>query len=174
MWPGCCSKYHGVTATYMHKYNGSMSLEERADILFNWMTRPEDPADLVFLYINQPDTLAHVFGPYSSKVLNTVRAIDKFTAYLIKGLTDRHLLEDTNIIFLSDHGMTQVTKHNTVNLTQVLDTDLFRSFGESQTIGILPEEGKLNQVYSMLMKNAPSNHYKVYLKSEVPQEYFYR
>lgn len=174
MWPGCCTEYGKLTSTYWHKYNESMSFEDRADIVFDWMTRPDNPANLVFLYINQPDSLAHVYGPFSEQVLEIVSETDKLAAYLLEGLAARDLLESTNIIFLSDHGMTEVTNYNTINLTNVLNTNLFRHFGESQTVGILPHEGKFNQVYQMLRKNARKNHYKVYLKSQVPQEYFYR
>lgn len=151
-----------------------MSFEERADIVFNWMTRNDDPVNLAFLYINQPDSSSHEYGPFSKKVIRQIMHADQFAAYLLEGLKKRNMSENTNMIFLSDHGMNEINKKTSVNLTQLLDTSLFRQFGGTQVIGILPVEGAFNKVHKMLVDKASSNHYKVYIKSQIPEEYFYR
>lgn len=37
------------------------------------------------LYIEQPDSLAHVYGPNSETVLNVVQELDNVTQYLLVG-----------------------------------------------------------------------------------------
>lgn len=47
-----------------------------------WITDPVKPANLVMLYIEEPDTHLHALGPDSSVVKDLIRKLDNVTEYL--------------------------------------------------------------------------------------------
>lgn len=49
-----------------------MKWEERADIALSWFKHEKTPANLVMMYVEEPDAHGHVFGP-KSPVVNPLR-----------------------------------------------------------------------------------------------------
>lgn len=68
MWPGSDFKYDGTACTFNWKFDPSKEWKDRVDEVMRWFTHEKTPANLVMLYIEQPDALAHVYGPDSEKV----------------------------------------------------------------------------------------------------------
>lgn len=48
----------------------------------SWFKDPIRPANLVMLYIEQPDSLAHKYGPNSGQVAEVVRELDIVSQYI--------------------------------------------------------------------------------------------
>lgn len=69
MWCGSEFEYKGTNCTFTMKANKNISFNERVDTVMQWFTHSETPANLVMLYINQPDNAAHRFGPDSIQVI---------------------------------------------------------------------------------------------------------
>lgn len=66
MWPGCDVPFHGRNVTYWEPYRYNSTLTESVDLAVKWLTHDMMPANLIFLYHNQPDMAGHVYSPESS------------------------------------------------------------------------------------------------------------
>ena len=74
MWPSSEVKY-GPNGTLPSKYvtwNESYSFEWRVDTAINWLTDEENPVNLLFMYFEEPDELAHAYGPNDPIVTSQV------------------------------------------------------------------------------------------------------
>lgn len=68
MWPGGDYEYNGVKCTFTRSFNKTVEFEERVDTVMSWFTDKKTPANLVFLYFEQPDEITHIYGPESDRV----------------------------------------------------------------------------------------------------------
>lgn len=68
MWPGSNYKYDDTACTFLQKFNTSMPWNERADTVIGWFMDKKTPANLVMMYIEEPDESAHIYSPDSDKV----------------------------------------------------------------------------------------------------------
>ena len=78
MWPGCDVTFHGRNVTYWKPYQHNTSLSKSVDLAVEWLTHDMVPANLIFLYHDQPDMAGHVYGPdspYYSDVLKQVSCL---------------------------------------------------------------------------------------------------
>ena len=79
----------------------------------------EDP-DLLVVLFNETDSVAHKNGTDSVEIKETVEAVDDAIGSIIAALDEKGVLDNTNIVIASDHGMSNVN----VNLTQQLNAAL--------------------------------------------------
>lgn len=68
MWPGSNFLYKGFKCTYQQNFNLSIPWKERIDTVMNWFTNSSNPANLVMLYLEEPDKHGHMYGPDSDEV----------------------------------------------------------------------------------------------------------
>lgn len=68
MWPGSNFQYDGVNCTFTGKFDPKAKWEHRVDQVLSWFTDSKTPANLVMLYIEEPDSHGHVYGPQSPVV----------------------------------------------------------------------------------------------------------
>ena len=64
-----------------------------------WLTNETSPANLIFMYFDEPDTQGHRFGPNSKEVRQTIGRMDGITGYFINQLKDLQILDQVNLIF---------------------------------------------------------------------------
>uniref|UniRef100_A0A9J8BCS0 Ectonucleotide pyrophosphatase/phosphodiesterase 5 n=1 Tax=Cyprinus carpio carpio TaxID=630221 RepID=A0A9J8BCS0_CYPCA len=149
MWPGSDVAIGGTFPTHYMIYNASMPFETRVDKLIDWFSGPESPLmDVV------------------------IADIDEKLGFLREKLKTTGLYDKVNLIVTSDHGMTQLSHDKIIELDTYVRRDLYTWIDKSPVVGILPKEGKLEEVYSLL-KNANPNMV-VYKKEEIPDHYHYR
>lgn len=84
MWPGNEYNYTGIFPTYQKKFDLNFPYKDRVDEVLKWILNPEKPANLVVLYIEEPDTTEHNYGPESETNLKKLKQMDDTTAYLMK------------------------------------------------------------------------------------------
>jgi len=115
------------------------------DYAINWLTNETHPANLVFMYFEEPDKQGHSYGPDSSQVKEAIENLDAMTAYFLEELERLGISEEVNIIILSDHGMEEVREKNKIPLAGLIDPNLkYEWRGGSPLLQIWPErEGKL-------------------------------
>jgi predicted AlkP superfamily pyrophosphatase or phosphodiesterase len=87
--------------------SGLFSFESRCDELVNWFTKFQ--LDFATLYWNEPDMTGHYFGPDSKEYMDKIEQIDKSIGYLFEKLERANLLDQLNILIVSDHGMASMT-----------------------------------------------------------------
>lgn len=67
MWPGSEFEYKGTTCTFTEKFEFNKNWEGRVDTAISWFNDPKTPANLVMLYIEQPDAFGEGYGPQSKE-----------------------------------------------------------------------------------------------------------
>uniref|UniRef100_A0A8C6EWM4 Ectonucleotide pyrophosphatase/phosphodiesterase 1 n=1 Tax=Marmota marmota marmota TaxID=9994 RepID=A0A8C6EWM4_MARMA len=59
------------------------------------------------LYLEEPDSSGHSYGPVSSEVIRALQRVDNMVGMLMDGLKGLNLHRCLNLILISDHGMEQ-------------------------------------------------------------------
>ncbi|KFZ63453.1 Ectonucleotide pyrophosphatase/phosphodiesterase family member 3, partial [Podiceps cristatus] len=105
-WPGSDVPINGTYPTLYHVFNGSVTYEQRISGILKWLdyTKSQRP-DFYTLYIEEPDSSGHSFGPVSSGVIKALQVADQALGMLMDGLKQRNLHKCVNLIVLADHGM---------------------------------------------------------------------
>lgn len=109
-WAGSHVHYRNRMVRHFLRYEprNLMDFDSRFDKAIEWLTAEDQRANCVFVYFEEPDQTAHNLGPFSEPTLNKVRALDRAVGHLMKRLEETGLANDSNIIFVSDHGMAEI------------------------------------------------------------------
>ncbi|KAL2480213.1 Alkaline-phosphatase-like family protein [Abeliophyllum distichum] len=107
-WPG--SEVHkgswNCPKDYCMYYNSSVPFEERVDTVLKYFDLPSnDIPSFMTLYFEDPDHQGHQVGPDDPQITEAVANVDEMIGKLIRGLEERGIFEDVNIIMVGDHGM---------------------------------------------------------------------
>lgn len=173
MWPGSDVKIHGMFPSQYLQYNASVSFETRVERIIEWFSAPKEEAvDFGVLYWEEPDESGHRLGPLSSSMDAVIAGIDEKLGFLINELKKAGLYEKVNLIVTSDHGMAQLSPDNIIELDEYVSRDLYTWVDKSPVVGILPKEGKLDEVYGKLMDANPNM--LVYKKDDIPKHFHYQ
>ncbi|KAK1889066.1 Ectonucleotide pyrophosphatase/phosphodiesterase family member 1, partial [Dissostichus eleginoides] len=109
-WPGSDVKIDGTYPNLYKSYDKSITFEQRVSTLFEWLSLPEgDRPDFYTLYLDEPDSAGHRYGPGSSEVLQALKNVDRIVGLMMDGLTQKNLHHCANIIIVSDHGMEEAS-----------------------------------------------------------------
>uniref|UniRef100_A0AAY5ERS7 AP3A hydrolase n=1 Tax=Electrophorus electricus TaxID=8005 RepID=A0AAY5ERS7_ELEEL len=171
MWPGSDVAIGGVYPTHYVPYNASMPFEVRVENLINWFSGNE-AIDFGVLYWEEPDESGHNVGPESPLMDVVIKDIDIKLGFLRDELKRAGLYDSINLIVTSDHGMTQLSHDKVIELDTYVSQDLYTWIDKSPVVGILPREGKLDEVYNLL-KNANPNM-AVYKRDDIPDYLHYK
>ncbi|XP_071999826.1 bis(5'-adenosyl)-triphosphatase enpp4-like [Engystomops pustulosus] len=172
MWPGADVTIQNLTLKDSLRYNSSLSFEERVDHITAWFTRAGNPINFATLYFEEPDKSGHLFGPENKlKMSQVLGVIDKKVGYLLAQLKKFKLWDTVNVIITSDHGMTQCSPDRVIILDKCIGRGTYTLVDITPVAAILPLEDK-NLVYNLLKKC--SDHMKVYLKEDIPDDYHYK
>lgn len=173
MWPGSDVKIHGMFPNRYLPYNASVSFESRVERIIEWFSAPKEEAvDFGVLYWEEPDESGHNLGPQSPLMDVVIAGIDEKLGFLMNELKKAGLYERVNLIVTSDHGMAQLSTEKIIELDQYVSRDLYTWVDKSPVVGILPKEGKLDEVYSKLEDANPNM--VVYKKEDIPEHFHYR
>lgn len=172
MWPGSDVEIQGTYPTRYLPYNASASFESRVERIIEWFSAPGDQAvDFGVLYWEEPDESGHNLGPESPLMDVVIVDIDEKLGYLREELKKAGLYDRLNLIVTSDHGMTQLSREKIIELDQYVSRELYTWVDKSPVVGILPKEGKLEEVYGLLVDANPNM--VVWKKEDVPERLHY-
>ncbi len=116
-WPGS----EAWPASTHVPYNGSLSWDSRIEIALDWLSDP-DPPQFVTLYLPEPDSTGHDFGPDHPELSREIESVDAWLGELVDGLEQRGL-DGVDLVVVSDHGMTGISSEQVVFLDDVIDPD---------------------------------------------------
>ncbi|CAG7668638.1 unnamed protein product [Allacma fusca] len=175
MWPAGQEGWgeNNTKVTHLVNYNVSRwDWEWEVDQVMKWITHPTKPANLVYLYIEEPDYTGHRFGPEGPEIVQQIQRIDNVTGYLLTQLESLGLKDKVNLIFLSDHGMQEMKPLAIAKFMHVMDnTDnrMYHDYGRGSTfMQIRPvRENDTLRIFNAFNAAAKDNHYTVYLRDEV-------
>ncbi|XP_033112921.1 ectonucleotide pyrophosphatase/phosphodiesterase family member 5-like [Anneissia japonica] len=150
--------------------NPIAELRSKIDTAINWLRGGMDVVVVEWTYL---DVVGHMFGPLSTQVGDGIKKCDENIGYLRQKIREFGLEDQVNIIIAGDHGMTEVSNNNVINLSDIIDLDNTIAYiAESPIAMILPKDGFLETMYIQL-KNAHPNM-TVYKKEDIPEYYHYR
>lgn len=132
------------------------------------MTHENKPANVVFLYHNEPDSSGHANGPDDQKTLDEIRKVDDRLAYLVKELGDAGIYDKINLIVLSDHGMQTTRKENIINTLEIVNPQLYNRYGSSPVFHIQPKNSSdINLIYNEFKFASEGKNFSVFRKGEM-------
>ncbi|XP_057678082.1 ectonucleotide pyrophosphatase/phosphodiesterase family member 5 [Corythoichthys intestinalis] len=173
MWPGSDVKIHGMYPTHYLPRDASLSFESRVENLIKWFSALDQEAvNFGVLHWGEPDASGHKFGPESTLMDAVIADLDEKLGFLRNKLKTAGLYERVNLVVTSDHGMTQVFPDKIIELDVYVGRDLYSWVDNSPVMGILPREGKLDEVYDKLVDANP--YMTVYRKDAIPERFHYR
>lgn len=169
-WPGDQAPVKGVLPYKYLPYDRTMSNETRVNTVIDWFTG-DYPVNLGLLYFEEPDEYGHLYGPDSTEVDNMVIGLDGVVGYLLKGLEKHNILDTTDIIITSDHGMASTPKSKIIDLDKYISPSVYRIFSNNPIGSILPNPGQEDAIYKNL---SAIPHVKVYKKDDIPDHFNYK
>jgi predicted AlkP superfamily pyrophosphatase or phosphodiesterase len=172
-WPGSEAPIGGTHPDYWMPYNDRLPNEERVDQVLKWLDLPaaERPS-LLTLYFNDVDAAGHAYGPDSPQVQSAVQKLDNMLGRLRRGLEERRIANDVNIVVTSDHGMSETSRRRVIVADDLVPTTDGIVVDLDPTIGVWPHPGREDAVYQRLSTAHP--RLKVYRRSETPPHWHYR
>ncbi|MDX1702496.1 MAG: ectonucleotide pyrophosphatase/phosphodiesterase, partial [Melioribacteraceae bacterium] len=171
-WPGSELKLDHRRPTYYKKYDHNKPYIDRIEGVINWLKLPpSERPHFITLYFDDTDTYGHKYGPNSDEVNESIKRLDGLIGELKSRLKDINLYDSTNIIIVSDHGMTEIDTNRVINIEDILKLYDVEYGGSKPVMMIKPASGKTQEVFSLLKEN--ERHYKVYMKDDMPDHFHF-
>ena len=167
-WPGSELNDESRRPTYFKHYNHNQPYLSRVDSIINWLSLPaiERPR-FISIYFHDTDSYGHDYGPNSEQLNKSISRLDSIMGYLHESLERINLIDSTNIILVSDHGMTEISVDKTINIEKMLD-GYEVDYGGTKTLMMIDAQKKdEEEIYKLLKEN--ENHYKVYMREDFPE-----
>lgn len=168
-WPGSEAPIGDVHPTYWKPYDGEMSHADRVNWVLDRMAGTSGPAArFATLYFSDTDDVGHRYGPHAPETAAAAARVDSAIGYLVDGLAARHLTE-VNLVIVSDHGMSQLSRDRVIFLDDYIDPDATHVADWNPVLAIWPHADQADAIYQAL--SAASPHLKVYHRNEIPAHY---
>ncbi len=171
-WVGSEAPVQGVQPTYWKRYDGRISYSDRIDTVIDWLQLPlEERPRLITFYFNEPDSKGHYVGPDSPEIDELVMELDSLLGLFINDLKQLPHYNKINLIVTSDHGMTEVTMENYVNIDSYTPRSWYeRTHGGNPILHVTPKEGMKDSILAILQT---VENISVWEKHEVPERLNY-
>uniref|UniRef100_A0A915JAA1 AP3A hydrolase n=1 Tax=Romanomermis culicivorax TaxID=13658 RepID=A0A915JAA1_ROMCU len=144
-------------------------------ILIRWLRGidGDEPVNLAFWYINEPDQTMHNFDVHGSETNNTLADMNFLVEFILNATEGTGLSESLDIIFTSDHGITNVYKNQSmIPLDDFVKPELYFWSGKS----IFPYSGTheryLYEQFIQVHKLHP--YFDIWMKEDVPEYLHYK
>ena len=172
-WPGSEAAVHGLHANQWRPYDDSVPLPERMAQVLAWLNGAPDAVRPRFVatYMEQVDKAGHDHGPDSPEYAAALREVDAAIGQLIDGMARDGLLDRTNIIVVSDHGMATVKQGNVVATEDMVAPDVAKVISVGQSVGFAPLPGRqVDAEKALLGRHA---RYECWNKAQLPARWHY-
>ncbi|KAI0632394.1 Phosphodiest-domain-containing protein [Trametes polyzona] len=121
MWPGPPETRTGVSPTYFIPWRDKVPQQEKLDQILEWIDLPlEERPQLIMAYEPSLDQAGHLAGPNSALVNKVLKEVDAFARDLHNAVEARNLTDILDIVFVSDHGMTDMSHPELVYVDDIL------------------------------------------------------
>jgi len=171
-WPGTEAPIQGVLSRYWTPYDAAVPGTDRVEQVLRWVDLPEaERPRLITLYFSDVDTAGHADGPDSQAVRDAVTRVDGYLGQLLRGLERRGLLDQLNLVVVSDHGMASTDSHHVVVVDDYISLDDVDIVDINPTLALVPKPGREDAVYRSL---SHASKFKVYRRAGTPERWHYR
>ncbi len=168
-WPGSEAVYHGLRPAFVKPFDKKLTVAQRVDGLLAWFALPaEQRPRLGTLYFDLVDDAGHKFGPLAPETAAAVKEADGAVARLWAGLEKLGLRDRTNLVIVSDHGMSEISPEQTVFLEDLMDLSQVRVEATGPYAGVRPKAGVDVAAFAAGIRAKAPPQVKVYLRAEMP------
>ncbi|WP_303746998.1 alkaline phosphatase family protein [Stenotrophomonas pigmentata] len=172
-WPGSEAPVRGLHANQWRMYDESVPLPERMTQVLAWLHGEPDAIKPRFVatYMEQVDKAGHAHGPDSPEYTAALQQVDAAVGQLVDGMRRDGLLDHTNVIVVSDHGMATVKYGNAVAIEDMVAPAIAKAVSVGQSVGFAPQPGKQAEAEKALL--GEHAHYQCWNKAELPIRWHY-
>ncbi len=163
-WVGSEADIQGMHPTHWKVYDGSLPDSARIDTVVKWL---DTDTDFGTLYFSFTDGIGHRFGPESDEVKEAIKRADDLVGYLMQQL-EKNMLEDTEIVIVSDHGMYDVSSEKVIFLDDYINPDDVEWVTGSKAIFLGEKDRPIEEVYEDLND---AEYFDAYLKEDIPERF---
>lgn len=172
-WPGSELNLEYRRPNYSKKFIYTTPYDDRINGAMEWLQLPYDKRPhLIMLYFDATDTSGHNYGPNSKEVNQSIAMQDSLIGKIFSGLEKFNLRDSTNVIVLSDHGMTELSPDRVINIDKLLSGFKFNHSDKGTMMFIYPNEDEKIKIYQQLKKS--EKNYKSYWKKDLPVHLHYK
>ncbi|NXU84218.1 ENPP3 phosphodiesterase, partial [Xiphorhynchus elegans] len=180
-WPGSDVPINGTYPTLYAIFNSSVVYEQRISGILKWLDNAKSQRpDFYTLYIEEPDSSGHSFGPVSGGVIKALQVADQALGMLMDGLKQRNLHNCVNLIVLADHGMEKTYCKQLEYMTNYFkQVDFYIYAGPAARIRAknVPTDYHTLKLMAGLFalaqcKRSPQ-HFKPYMTPDLPKRFHY-
>lgn len=175
-WVGSEAPIKGYSPSIFKYYDGSVSFQSRIDSIIAWFKLPEiRRPNLAMLYFSEPDQTGHNMGADGFDIISTIEKMDKILGYLLVQLKKLSIYKNLNIIIVSDHGMTNVSKDKRVviddYILKYIDEITVRGKGAYMQLDIDSFSNENNLLLFQELQKIPN--VKVWKKDDIPDRFHF-
>jgi predicted AlkP superfamily pyrophosphatase or phosphodiesterase len=176
-WPGTQAEIRGVRPTYWQAFDPNVPPDARVDQVLAWLDLPTGQRPtFVSLYFENADVAGHSYGPDSLQVDEALATVDAALGRLVAGLRERDEYDSTNLVILSDHGMSASSPERMVLLDQIVNLQHIELVSSIVNAGIDPKPGYAAEVEQALLATdarRPHPHLQCWKKEQLPKRFHY-
>jgi predicted AlkP superfamily pyrophosphatase or phosphodiesterase len=171
-WPGSEMNLDYRRATYFQRYEHERPYEQRVQGVLDWLQLPESKRPLfISLYFDAVDGAGHRFGPEAKETNRAIARVDSMLGLLVDGLQKIGLKQKTNLIVVSDHGMTAIDPARSVNIEAILGDIKCEIEDRGPLMLLRPVNASIERTYRVLKK--AEKYYRVYAKKTMPKDFHF-
>jgi predicted AlkP superfamily pyrophosphatase or phosphodiesterase len=169
-WPGSDVEIAGDRPTFWRMFDERVSNEDRVDQILTWLRQPESARPtFLTLYFDEIDTAGHELGPESPAMRVHIEHVDGAIARLVKGIDAAGLVARTNIVLVSDHGMSQNALDRVIFVDDYVAPSSVDVIDWSPILAVAPRTGSVDGLYRALKDKHPA--LQVYRSENLPGRY---
>ncbi|OCH90922.1 Phosphodiest-domain-containing protein [Obba rivulosa] len=179
MWPGPPTTSSGVSPTYFVPWRDKVPLQEKLDQILAWIDLPlSERPQLIMAYEPSLDQAGHRAGPASELVNRVLKSVDGFAKNLHDELEARNLTNIVDVVFVSDHGMTDTSRPEHVYMDDILGDGFTQIEHEDgwPSMGLRFNAGVDANHYLQILQDAAAvsnGKFDVYTHETMPQRYHF-
>ncbi|MEX0748314.1 MAG: ectonucleotide pyrophosphatase/phosphodiesterase [Rhodothermales bacterium] len=166
-WPGSEAPIMGMKATYAVPYEGRIPGNDRVDHVLGWLDLPSPLRPrFITLYFSDTDNAGHEHGPDAPEVAEAVTRVDGYLRRLVNGLRSRGLLNQINLVIVSDHGMAETSPERVIIIDDYFNANDAHIVDYSPVLMAYPLEGETEEAQERLDAHP---HVEAFLKEDLPE-----
>lgn len=172
-WPGSEAPIGGMYPTHYKPYDKSVSMDTRVDGVIQWLEMDKErKLNFIALYMEPVDDAGHAYGPNNStQMVAALQEVDSAIANLLSFLSNSSLYNTTNIVIVSDHGMTELSSDRVAYLENCIDLSLVTIVDYSPNAFLIPKDLSTTSSLLSLFDECKRTRYPnitAYAKADIP------
>ncbi|THH26532.1 hypothetical protein EUX98_g7661 [Antrodiella citrinella] len=179
MWPGPPTTSTGASSTYFVPWQDKIPMKVKHDKIMQWIDMPmHERPQFIMAYEPSLDQAGHSKGPTSDLVNQVLAEVDQFAKDLHDSLEARNLTDIFDLVFVSDHGMTDTSNPEWIFIDDILEEgfELIEHEDGWPAMGLRFSPGTNVSHYLNVLRNAAhlsNGKFDVYTHETMPERWHF-